>query len=68
MTEQPHKPLSLSMMLTKAIRKNSFVVGFTTHGSGFDTTGFSRKPKQYEKKMQIGYLSRFGKSKEVTKF
>ena len=36
---------------------------FTTHGSGLDTTGFSRKPKQYREKMQIGYLSRFGKSK-----
>ena len=36
---------------------------FTTHGSGLDTTGFSRKRKNLGEKIQIGYLSRFGKSK-----
>jgi glycosyltransferase involved in cell wall biosynthesis len=36
---------------------------FTTHGSGLDTTGFSRKRRQLRDRLQIGYLSRFGKSK-----
>ena len=35
-------------------------------GSGLDTTGFSRKPKQYRERCSC-YLSRFGK-REVTKF
>ena len=36
---------------------------FTTHGSGFSTEGFTRKRKLPGKILQIGYLSRFDKSK-----
>lgn len=36
---------------------------FTTHGSGFSTEGFTRKRKPPGKILQIGYLSRFDKSK-----
>ena len=44
---------------------------FTTHGSGLDTKGFTRKRKVPGKIIQIGYLSRFDESKgsdEVLKF
>ena len=36
---------------------------FTTHGSGLDTEGFTRKRKAPGKIIQIGYLSRFDESK-----
>ena len=36
---------------------------FTTHGSGLDTAGFTRKCKVPGKIIQIGYLSRFDDSK-----
>ncbi len=36
---------------------------FTTHGSGLDTEGFTRKRKVPGKIIQIGYLSRFDESK-----
>ena len=36
---------------------------FTTHGSGLNIDGFTRKRKPRGKILQIGYLSRFGKSK-----
>jgi glycosyltransferase involved in cell wall biosynthesis len=36
---------------------------FTTHGSGLDTKGFTRKRKATNKIIQIGYLSRFDDSK-----
>lgn len=36
---------------------------FTTHGSGLDTEGFTRKRKAPSKIIQIGYLSRFDESK-----
>ena len=36
---------------------------FATHGSGFSTEGFTRKRKPPGKILQIGYLSRFDKSK-----
>lgn len=36
---------------------------FTTHGSGLDTEGFTRKRKASSKIIQIGYLSRFDESK-----
>ena len=36
---------------------------FTTHGSGLDTEGFTRKCKVPGKIIQIGYLSRFDDSK-----
>ncbi|MDB4851996.1 glycosyltransferase [Alphaproteobacteria bacterium] len=36
---------------------------FTTHGSGFSTEGFTRKREPPGKILQIGYLSRFDKSK-----
>jgi glycosyltransferase involved in cell wall biosynthesis len=36
---------------------------FTTHGSGLDTEGFTRKRKPNRKIIQIGYLSRFDYSK-----
>ncbi len=36
---------------------------FTTHGSGLDTEGFTRKRKTPGKIIQIGYLSRFDESK-----
>ena len=40
---------------------------FTTHGSGLDTEGFTRKRKAPGKIIQIGYLSRFDESKGATK-
>ena len=40
---------------------------FTTHGSGLDTEGFTRKRKAPGKIIQIGYLSRFDESKGAKK-
>ena len=36
---------------------------YFTHGSGLDPTGFEKKDKVKNKRVKIGYLSRFGKSK-----